>query len=203
MAAATPAAQAHDLEGIIDALADVDMSDGRVAIGDVIELFGSRSFGPMLVLCGLVLWTPISGIPGVATVMGAIGALVGVQMLLGRKRFWIPRWLAKRSVSRERFCKSLKRAHKMAHVLDHALAERLRFIVRTPIVRILAGACVLSGLAMPALEMVPFADTIPGTAMLLFGLGVLADDGLMALVAGFLWTGTAGLVAWTLLGGAG
>ncbi len=52
-----------------------------------------------------------------------------------------------------------------------------------------ALTCLLIGLTMPPMELVPFSANGGGLALTLFGLALLAEDGLMALAA-YLLTGT-------------
>ena len=58
------------------------------------------------------------------------------------------------------------------------------------------AACILAGLAMPFLELLPLTSSILATAVTLIGLGLLVRDGLLALLGlGCVATGFA-LVVW-------
>jgi hypothetical protein len=55
------------------------------------DAVGRRSFGPLLLLAGIVLAAPgVGDIPGVPTVMGLFILLVSGQMLFDRDHFWMP-----------------------------------------------------------------------------------------------------------------
>lgn len=46
----------------------------------------------------------------------------------------------------------------------------------------MAIVCMLVALAMPAMEVVPFSANGAGAALMTFGLGIVARDGLLALL---------------------
>ena len=94
--------------------ADKDTDEGKdndkdaVTLGALIDEIGTRSFGPLLLLAGLVTVMPIVGdIPGVPTVMALLVLLVAGQLLLGREHFWLPRWVLDRRVRRDRLVRAL------------------------------------------------------------------------------------------------
>lgn len=189
---------AHDLEGLLEALDSIDQE--QVTLGDMLQAAGGRSFGPLLVVIGLVIVSPLGGIPGMATAGGAISLLASVQLLLGRRHFWLPGWLLRRSVRADRFHGGLRRLRRPAGWIDRLLRPRLRPMLHAPWIQITATAAVLVGFVMPLLEMVPFADVAPGVALLLFGLALISQDGALALIALLLFGVTFGLAATAALG---
>ncbi|MEE4382194.1 MAG: exopolysaccharide biosynthesis protein, partial [Pseudomonadales bacterium] len=72
--------------------AAVEADGAEVSVGELMEAVGRRSFAPVLLLVGLLLVSPLSGIPSFPTLMALLVCLVSVQMLLGRRHFWLPRW---------------------------------------------------------------------------------------------------------------
>ncbi|HDZ56768.1 MAG TPA: hypothetical protein ENI17_01590 [Pseudomonas xinjiangensis] len=61
-----PSHKPQDLEQLLDRINDAAEESGKVSFGAVMEQVGRRSFGPLLVLTGLVVLAPvISDIPGV------------------------------------------------------------------------------------------------------------------------------------------
>ncbi|MFW5972654.1 MAG: exopolysaccharide biosynthesis protein, partial [Bacteroidota bacterium] len=94
-----------NVERLIDKMADAGSGEDEVSLGEIVEALGPRSFGPLLLLAGLITLAPLIGdIPGMPTLMGILVLLVAVQLLLNRKHFWLPRWLLRRAFSREKFC---------------------------------------------------------------------------------------------------
>ncbi len=92
------ASDPHSIGDILDALDELADKQDRVSLGDVIEAFGNRSYGPFLLLPALVDISPVGSIPGLPTVLACVILLTAVQMVLGRKHLWLPGFLRNRSV---------------------------------------------------------------------------------------------------------
>ncbi|EWH03174.1 exopolysaccharide biosynthesis protein [Halomonas sp. BC04] len=186
----------HNLAELIAVIEAIESPSGQISFDEVLEAAGRRSFGPLLLLAGLVTLMPIiSGIPGVPSLMGLFTVLVCVQLLLGRRTFWLPAWLRNRTVASDKVRKGLKWMYKPASMVDRMLYRRLSFMVGKRAMQLIAVVCVVLALAMPPMEFVPFSVNIAGVALTLFGLSLMARDGLLALIA-FLISGTtlAGIV---------
>ncbi|WP_417339155.1 exopolysaccharide biosynthesis protein [Halomonas kashgarensis] len=162
---------------------------GKISMDDVVEAVGRRSFGPLLLVTGLITLAPVVGdIPGMPTLMALMVLLVTVQLLAGREHFWLPNWLLKRSMSRRKFDKGLHWMRKPAGWIDHVLSVRLPWLTGYIGIRLTAVACLMIALAMPPMEVVPFTANGAGLALTLFGLGLVARDG-VALLLAFVITG--------------
>ena len=97
-----------NLMDLIDSIENMEQDASRVSVDDVVHAVGRRSFGPLLLVAGLITLTPIIGdIPGMPTLMAALVLLVSVQLLAGSEAFWLPKWLLKRSISRPKFDKGI------------------------------------------------------------------------------------------------
>src|SRR3546814_2591451 len=82
-------------------------------MSEIMESLGTRSFGSFLMLAGLIVVMPLIGdIPGVPTLVGVIVALVSIQLLLGRKQFWLPQTMLKRSIEKARLDRALQRTER-------------------------------------------------------------------------------------------
>src|SRR5690349_15446002 len=96
-------ADAQDLEGVLRTLERSAKSNGaKVSVDEIIETVGPRSFGPLLLLCGLLGMTPVSAIPTAPSILALITILIAAQMVFGRQTVWVPRFLGKLSVKAER-----------------------------------------------------------------------------------------------------
>lgn len=171
-----------------------------VTLDEILEAVGRRSFGPLLLLAGLVVLAPLVGdIPTVPTIMALLVLLVAVQLLLRRNEFWLPGWLLRRSVERGKIRKAVGWLRRPAGWVDRVLRPRLKALTGDAGAVAVALACILIALAMPPMEFVPFSANIAGAALTAFGLSLITRDGLVALVA-FLFTfGALAWVGWSLL----
>lgn len=162
---------------LLDRLADGDPDD-LIELGDLLTGLGRRAFGVLLFIA-----IPPSFIPGVASVIGSpIVILVGLQLLVGLKRPWLPRFLARRGPRRSVlirfdrwFSPWLARLEKLIRprltvLLDHRLAG-----LATGLILLLLGIL----LALP----IPLTNGLFGGLLLLFALALLERDGALMLVA--------------------
>ncbi|UTD56322.1 exopolysaccharide biosynthesis protein [Halomonas sp. MS1] len=180
---------ASNLTELLNTMERMEREKAKVSVDDVVHAVGRRSFGPLLLLAGLITLVPIIGdIPGMPTLMAALVLLTSVQLLLGRETFWLPKWLLTRSLSRNKFDKAIHYMKKPARWVDSLLGVRLAWMTGYIGIRVTAVMCLLIALAMPPMEFIPFSANGAGLALTLFGLGLVARDGIM-LSLGFLLTG--------------
>ncbi len=159
-----------------------------VSIGDILEMVGRRSFGPILLVAGIITLAPLVGdIPGVPTIIGIIVFLVAIQLLFNRNNLWLPNALLKRSVKKETLHKAINKLKKPADYIDRLLSPRLTFLTSGAMNYVVAVICLLISLAMPVMEFIPFSANFAGAALTAFGLSLIAKDGLLALM-GYIFT---------------
>ncbi len=186
------------LEGLLDRMGNAASDGGRVSLDAILDAVGLRSFGPVLLLAGLITLAPLIGdIPGVPTVMAALVLFTATQLAAGREQIWLPRWMLSRTVSHDAYCNALGRMRRPARWMDRWTGPRLGILIRGVGTRVVAVVCVAIALAMPAMELVPFSANGAGLALAAFGLALIARDGLLALIA---FTVTVGTVTGVLLG---
>jgi hypothetical protein len=187
------------LEDLLDRLAQAKEEGGEIRIGRLLEAIGRRSFGPLLLMAGLIAVSPLSGIPGMPTTIAITVSLVAVQFLLGQRHFWVPRWVQERRVSHARFCEAVRLMKRPARVIDRFLKPRFEMLTHEAGIHAIAVLSLVIAATMPPLEIVPFAATSAGLALTTFGLSLITGDGLVALVALVLTAGVAGLLLYGIL----
>ncbi|MEM1267468.1 MAG: exopolysaccharide biosynthesis protein [Pseudomonadota bacterium] len=161
-----------------------EAADGnRVTVGHLLAAFGESAYGPLLLLPALIVVTPLSGIPLLPTVCGLIIALIALQLVLGRRHVWLPRVLLNRQIGRKSLLGALDRLEAPARWLDRRSRPRLSALVRPPLALAPALLCMLCGLAMPFLELLPLTSSLLGMAVSLMAVGFVMRDGLFT-VAG-------------------
>ncbi len=168
----------------------------EVSVGDIVSAVGERSFGPLVLIAGVVTLAPLIGdIPGVPTLMGLMVMLTLGQLVLRRNTVWIPSKLSRRTVSREKLTNGLRWMDKPARFLDRWTKQRMAWLVSGPGQYLMAIACMSVAAAMPLMEVIPFSANGGGLALTAFGLSIIARDGLLAILA-MLVTGS---TAWFIL----
>lgn len=120
-------------------------------------------------------------------------------MAFRRDHLWLPHWLLARSLERGKVCTAVAWLRRPARLLDRWSKQRWDRLLRRGGVQAVAAACLGIAAALPLMEVVPFSANLAGAALTLFGLALIARDGLLALIALVAAVATLGLVAWGLL----
>lgn len=170
------------LTAVIETLiaqADVE----NISVRDIMASVSRISLTPLLLLPAIALVTPLSGIPLFSTAMGVIIFLVSLQMIIHRDKIWLPEKILNMQVKSTRLRAAFKRIAPFSKWLDRRAHNRLTFLTQQPIVIIPQALCVLSGLVIPFLELIPFSSSLMGLAVSLLAFGMLARDGFILLVA--------------------
>ncbi|MFA5676887.1 MAG: exopolysaccharide biosynthesis protein [Pseudomonas sp.] len=188
-----------NLEQLLDRLDEARQGQETVSLGQLMDHIGRRSFGPLLLLIGVMLVSPLSGIPGLPSTMGVAVLLLSLQMVLRRKYIWLPGWILRRNISQQKLAKSARWLRRPARFVDRFLRERLSFVVDGPASWPLALVCLALAVTLPLLEPVPFAASSAGLALTCIGLAMISHDGVLALIAYAVVLGVAGLIAYNFL----
>ncbi|NLA67170.1 MAG: exopolysaccharide biosynthesis protein [Gammaproteobacteria bacterium] len=195
---ADPGSLRTQLEAIIERL-----PRGSMTLGELLRVIGDEGLLVLSILLTLVFLIPVS-IPGVSTVFGAAILLVGISRLSGRA-LWIPRRLAERPLPADRLRPALgrgmawvrrleriSRPHRLPGVID----GRARMLVNNL-------AFVFAALLLMApFGFVPFSNTIPALALLLYAVGFIQRDGVAVLLGHLATIGTVVYFS-VLIGGGG
>lgn len=187
------------LEQMLDRIDHTADQEETLSLGIIVEAVGGRSFGPLLLVAGLIMTSPLSGVPGMPTCIGFLVLLIASQLLFGKEHFWLPGWLLKRSVERSRVRTTLRFLRPPARFVDRRLRPRLTSLIKGSGIRSIAVVCIVIAISMPLMELVPFSAHGAGIALSAFALALIVRDGLLALLAFLATAATYGLVAYNSL----
>ncbi len=171
------------LADVVEKITSAGTRDGEITVEEILQSVGQRSFGPMLLVPGLIVLSPISGIPGVPTLGAVAVLLIAGQMLIGRKCFWVPGFLRHRKISRKKMRKAGRFLMPIARFVDRLVGPRLSFLTGHPFNYLIALTCVVIAVIMPPLEVILFANVLTSAAISAFGLALVARDGVLAAIA--------------------
>lgn len=178
------------LKAVLNEIQYLSKDCDTVSVGDILDMVGRRSFGPILLVAGLITVAPLIGdIPGVPTIMAAVVFLVALQILFRREKLWFPDSILNRSLEKDKLQNALEKMKKPAAYIDRILKPRLKTITTGAMIYPAAITCLCISLAMPVMEFIPFSANFAGAALTAFGLSFIARDGLMALF-GYIFTGS-------------
>ena len=172
----------QNLSGLLDQVKTAGASPEMVTVADIRERLGRRSFGPLLLFSGLVLLTPLAGLPLLPGILGLVIMLTAGQMLAGWQELWLPRFVLRRSLTRHNVERFDATARRIACYIDRFVRPRWPWLTEPPLPLIIAGFCFLMGLLLLPLEFIPFTSSIPGLPVAAFGLALMTRDGLFVII---------------------
>lgn len=177
----------------------------RTTLGTLFDRLGEDGLGLALLILSLPTLIPVPGPIGMT--FGSLIAVVALQVMTGARTLWVPSVLRRRELPGPalrgvigRALPGLSRAERLLEEgrLSSLAGRRARVVLALPIL-LLAVAIILP---------LPLGNIAPALALVAFGLGLLARDGLMILVglaASLLalgWTGFLVLAGAALIEGA-
>jgi hypothetical protein len=185
-------------EKLSDRLEDWLGGEQPKTIGNLIDVFEEKSFAVLFVL---LLAVPALPLPtgGVTHVFEVIAMLLALELIVGRRKVWLPdRWRA-REISpemRKRFSEGLLPRIRW---IEHHSHAHLGFLLSSRLSGVAFGL-VTVGLIVTAFLAPPFTglDTLPALGVVLISLGVLLEDPLLG-IAGLV-IGAAGVFLVIFLG---
>lgn len=175
----------------------------RLTLGQMLERVGTQGLLLFAALLTLVFLIPVS-IPGVSTVFGAAILLIGFSRLLDRP-LWLPARLRDRELPAGRLRHMLERGMVWVHRLERiSRAHRLPFLARGRAMDIFNSLAFIFAalLLMAPFGFVPFSNTLPGIALLLYAIGMIQRDG-VAILLGHLASVVTVVYFSVLIGGGG
>lgn len=129
-------------------------------------------------MIGLFAISPATVLPGMTWFAAALTLLVAGQMALGMRRIWLPQKALGATLPRDKVHEGLEKARPIARRIDGVLKPRLTFLAKPPFVNLVALFCIAAALITFPLGLIPLAPIVPGLAVVFFGLGMTAQDGL-------------------------
>jgi len=185
----------NNLSGVLDEIeetADAQPASQPLTLGDLLDSVGRRSYGPLLLVIGLIAISPVTAIPGMTWATAVLTLIVALQIAIGRERIWLPKSALNVRVGRRDVHKGVEKSRPAARWIDHLLRPRLELLSKPPFVNIVGVICVLAALITFPLGLIPLLPLIPGIAIVAFGLGMTARDGVwltlgVLVVSGAFW----------------
>lgn len=179
-----------NLSGVLDKI--VEETDGdEASLGDILDVFAGRAFGPLLLVPALLAVAPTGAIPGMSIVIGTLILLIAIQILFGVRRPWMPQRLLQINFPRRKLVSAVEKSRRPVSWIDRLMSPRLEWLSEPPFVQGVAVICIALAATMYPLALVPFGVAVPGLAIAMLGLGLTAKDGAL-IVIGFALAAIAG-----------
>jgi hypothetical protein len=150
----------------------------RLSVGELMKRLEDAD-GPGPVLFALTLPVMVPMPPGVSMVLALPLLIVAPQIGLGRRQLWMPKALARQTITRQALVKLLHRVIPPLERFEKLVRPRLTFLTGPIGARLVGVACTL--IALVLVLPIPFANLVPSVAMGVFALGLTRRDGLLVL----------------------
>jgi hypothetical protein len=175
--------------------------EGRVSVSveTVLAGLGRRAYGPVVLVIGLVMLSPVNWIPGAGIVLATVLTLFLAQSLVREGPPWIPRRLARANVDGARAFGALRRVRPWVDRLAVVTRPRLRAVTQPPWRTASVVAIIATALSMYPLAIIPGGAGPPSLAITLFGLALTVEDGLLLLIALAVSASAFALTGWAVL----
>jgi hypothetical protein len=160
----------------------IDEAEGEtISIREIIEAFGERAFGFVLILFSLPNCVP--NVPGIAGIVGTPVLIFGIQMMLGHKRPWLPGFILRQTVSVAKFKRLIDIAEPKLQKLESYCRPRLLQLFGPLGDRVAGFFAFLVAVSV----LIPFPGTNfpPSIALVIASIAIMEEDGYL-LIAGYL-----------------
>lgn len=157
----------------------------RVTLRELLGYVGEQG---LLVFCAVLaapFLLPVS-LPFMSTALGLPMLLIGFAVTMNRVP-WLPERLLDHALPSATVQDVLTRFSRWAERVEHLIRPRMLGLTGSPAINVLNGGLLLLSvlLLMAPLPLVPFANTLPGIAIMLLALGMAERDGVV-LLCGYL-----------------
>jgi hypothetical protein len=178
------------LTSIVEHIHDLAEDADNLHVDDILDMIGSRSFGPLMVVPALMAVIPFIGaIPGMTIITGLAIMAIACQILLGRSRVWVPKKVRDIPLDLAALKKGANGFEGTAKFIDKFMTYRFAWATRGIGLWVTALVMVILGFVMLPTALLPWAVLVPGMAALILALGITARDGLVVVVGWLLASG--------------
>lgn len=153
--------------------------DDVLQLGALLAGMGRRSFGMLLLIAILPAFIPI---PIGGAISGPLVVLIGAQLLIGRRRPWLPKFLATRGPHRHVLARFERKASPWLARLEKLVRPRMHKVLGHRAAAMFTGL-LLFLLGILLLLPIPLTNYLFGGLLLLYAFALLERDGALMLVA--------------------
>lgn len=151
----------------------------RVSFRDILIGLRHRAFGFTMLIFALPCCLPMP--PGIPTVCGIALTIIALNLIAVRRRLWLPKTIADKSLARADLRRVVDRVLPMMQRLERFCRPRLALLTE-PFGKVLIGLVVLV-LGLVMILPIPFLGNMPpGFAASVIAIGVIERDGLVVLI---------------------
>ena len=155
-----------------------------ITIGEILQTTGERGISLIISLLVLPFLLPMP--PGLSGLIGLVCFCLAIQMALGKKMPWLPKFVARFEFSRHQSQILLENLRRITVWLSKIARPRWQQITDRSYTKIINGLCI-AWLSILLMSPIPFTNPPPAIAILLLTLSIVEADGLLMFL-GYLLT---------------
>lgn len=186
ISSAHPRRTRRRLSDVLTELAN-DPDREEISFADIRHAMGDRAFGALMFVFAAPNSLPVNA-PGVSAILGMPVLFLAVQLMLGWREPWLPAFITRRRVTRQRFAQVMNHIVPWIRKAERLLKPRLIWLTDGLAERLIGLLCALVALAL--ILPIPFGNVPTAIIICILSLALLENDGLAALV-GFAATAAA------------
>lgn len=151
----------------------------RLTMDRLLQGLGRTAFGMFLFVSILPGFIPIPGAGGM--ISGPLVVLIGLQLLVGLRRPWVPGFIGRRGPQRGTMARFCRRITPWMNRLEHLVRPRLQVLTGNRMANALTGVLLIALGVLLALPL-PMTNYLFAGTLLLYALALMERDGALLLV---------------------
>lgn len=172
------------IQQALTALLEKSKDQKKIEFKMIMHELAGRGYPAMLVLIGLPFCFPIQ-IPGFSTPFGLLLMFMGLRIAFGKKMHW-PKWLLRQQISYSALEKIVHKVIVFLNWCRFLTRPRLVFLIQNPWLHRCHGLLVaLLGFILALPLPIPLSNVLIAFPIVILGLSMLEDDGLLLILAYF------------------
>jgi len=151
----------------------------KIKLEDILSIAGERIFGFLFVILSIPSALPIPA-PGYSIPFGIVIFFLAFQLIIGRKKPWLPEKIMQASLELKTVQGVVKKASPWLERIEAIARPRLAYICTSFPGRVVIG----SAIALMSVSMmipIPGTNTLPAIGIFVTGFGLQEDDGAISL----------------------
>lgn len=151
----------------------------RLTMDRLLQGLGRTAFGMFLFVSILPGFIPIPGAGGM--ISGPLVVLIGLQLLVGLRRPWVPGFIGRRGPQRGTMARFCRRITPWMRRLEHLVRPRLQVLTGNRMANAFTGVLLIALGVLLALPL-PMTNYLFAGTLLLYALALMERDGALLLV---------------------
>lgn len=164
-------------------LLNKDREKEKISVDDILKQLSSRGFGALLVGQSLLILLPTGAIPGFPALMALLIIISSLHFFLGKERIWLPKKIRDYKITAAKLDRVVKKAKPFTERIDKVIKPRFSFMFSKATEALIPLLAILLALTIPVLGFIPFLADVPALGILLLGLCLCGNDGLLFILS--------------------